>query len=108
MSSLRNTSSTFGRPLIHVAREIGRHLATIHRWRNPGVLDALGVRRRLRMTRVVGRWFVEDDDLRAFFDSLATGSGETHLGDQAAKSAVRIGSKQSGRVEAELDAAGIR
>ena len=107
MSGPSNTVSTYGRPLIHVAREIGRHLATIHQWRNPGVLDAHGVRRKLRMTRVGGHWFVEDDDLKAFFDALASGSAEAHLSDQAEKSAVRRTIKQSDRVDAALDAAGI-
>ena len=108
MLSDRQSIRVYGRLLLIVAREIGRHLATIHRWRNPGVLDAHGVRRKLRMTRVGGHWFVEDDDLKAFFDALASGSAEAHLSDQAEKSAVRRTIKPSDRVDAELDAAGIK
>jgi hypothetical protein len=68
--------SIWGRPLLQVTREIGRHLATMHRWRTRGVLDASGIRRRLRMTRVGGRWFVTDDDLAAFFAALNEGQDD--------------------------------
>ena len=43
------------RPLIQVARELGKHLATMHRWRVSGVNDPGGVRQHLPMTRVGGR-----------------------------------------------------
>src|SRR5947208_55193 len=42
-------STVYGRPLLQLARELGVHIATAHRWRDPGVLDRAGVRRRLRM-----------------------------------------------------------
>ena len=63
--------SAYGRPLLEVAREIGRHLATMHRWRVNGVLDSRGDRRRLPMTRVGGRWHVRESDMAEFFAILA-------------------------------------
>jgi hypothetical protein len=70
-SDTPNSTCAYGRPLLQVAREIGKHLATMHRWRSRGVLDAHGVRRRLPMTRVGGRWYVRDADLCEFFAILA-------------------------------------
>jgi hypothetical protein len=73
-----STKHAYGRPILQVARDMGCHLATMHRWRNPGVLDSNGIRRKLHMTRVGGRWYVTDDDLREFFDSLSNNTIETH------------------------------
>jgi hypothetical protein len=61
----------YGRPLILVARELGKHLATMHRWRVTGITDPGGVRRRLHMTRVGGRWYVRSVDIEAFFVALS-------------------------------------
>ena len=67
---LAPVQSAYGRPLAAVAREIGRHLTTMHRWREDGIIDSSGVRHRCRMTRVGGRWFVRDSDISSFFDAL--------------------------------------
>jgi hypothetical protein len=64
--------SAYGRPLLELSRELGKHAATFHRWREAGVLDINGVRHRLFMTRVGGRWYVRDEDLSRFFEALAS------------------------------------
>jgi hypothetical protein len=96
----RETTFAYGRPLLQLAREIGRHLATMHRWRTVGVLDAGGYRRRLAMTRVGGRWFVRDEDLASFFAALATREE-----DSPRSPAVK--SREASKVSAELDRIGI-
>jgi len=97
-------ASAYGRPLLQLAREIGRHLATMHRWRTRGVLDANGERRRLRMTRVGGRWHVKDDDCAAFFAALAPCDGPDAVPLKASASTHRKEAERAGR---ELDALGI-
>jgi hypothetical protein len=90
--------SAFGRLVLPLAREFGLHPATLHRWRERGVLGADGNRRRLLMTRLGGRWYVRDEDLSAFFAALAATEGEprtpastTHSAEQAARELDRIG-----------------
>jgi hypothetical protein len=92
--------SAYGRPLIQVARELGKHLATMHRWRQRGVTDSHGVRHYPMMTRIGGQWYVRDEDLAAFFEAL---SGESLSSAQAATKPTR----SAERASRELDAIGI-
>jgi hypothetical protein len=91
--------SAYGRPLLQLAREIGKHLATMHRWRTRGVLDSSGIRRTLPMIRVGGRWYVRDSDLSEFFAALAA--------DGKARASPK-GQADRSRTALELDAAGIK
>ncbi len=96
-------ASTYGHPLLRVARKLGKHLATLHRWRTAGVLDAAGVRRRLPMTRVGGRWYVRDEDVSFFFAALAAEEG-TSRPDMPSPAARSRAAERAGR---ELDRLGI-
>ena len=105
-SSTQSDSTVYGRPLIQKARQIGCHLATLHRWRATGVLDLNGVRRRLRMTRVGGRWHVRDEDLADFFAALTGKPVSIPGGEHGSSSTGRRG--EIDRVLKDLDAAGIK
>lgn len=101
-------ATAYGRPLIQVAREIGKHIATLHRWRMQGVCDATGIRHRPRMTRVGGQWYMRDEELTEFFAALA-GDGPTPAGQPDSLPARSRSAEQSAeRAARELDAAGIR
>ena len=63
-------TAAYGRPLLLIAAEIGVHVATMHRWRDRGVLGLDGVRRHLRMIRIGGRWYVRDADVSDFLAAL--------------------------------------
>ena len=96
-------ASAYGRPLLQVAKELGVHIATTHRWRTVGVLGAGGIRRRLTMTRIGERWYVRDADLSDFFAALAATEGDSTV-TQSSPVARR---KDAERASAELDAIGI-
>ena len=100
MTAVQTPTSAYGRPLLQVARELHKHLATMHRWRERGISDPDGIRHHCHMTRVGGRWYVRDEDLAAFFRALA-GNAATATPDQSR-------SHSAERASRELDALGIR
>lgn len=57
-----------GKPLQKAAKEIGKHVRSLHRWRERGINGV-----RLQCTRVGGRWYVSEDSLREFFERLSAG-----------------------------------
>jgi len=62
-------------PLTKLAKSLGVHLATCHRWRQRG---GKGVR--LDCVRVGGRWFVTEDAAAAFLAALNGGADVTPVG----------------------------
>ena len=59
-------------PLTKLARDLGVHLATAHRWRQRGVKGV-----KLACVRVGGRWFVTEDAAAAFLAALNGGADVT-------------------------------
>ena len=59
-------------PLTKLARDLGVHLATAHRWRQRGVKGV-----KLACVRVGGRWFVTEDAAAAFLSALNGGEDVT-------------------------------
>lgn len=57
-----------GKPLQNAAKELGKHVRSLHRWREHGI-DGV----RLHCTRVGGRWYVTDESLQEFFGRLSAG-----------------------------------
>ena len=56
-------------PLTKLAKSLGVHLATCHRWRQRGVKGV-----RLACVRVGGRWFATEDAAAAFLAALNGGA----------------------------------
>lgn len=55
-----------GIPIQTAAKKLGRHVRSLHRWRERGIEGI-----RLKCTRVGGRWYVTDDNLREFVERLS-------------------------------------
>lgn len=57
-----------GKPLQTAAKEIGKHVRSLHRWRERGIRGVF-----LHCTRVGGRWYVTEESLETFFAALSAG-----------------------------------
>jgi hypothetical protein len=85
-----------------LARELGLHVATLGRWRAPGILRD-GERVRLWAIRVGGRWMSSDEAVAAFIAALNAEPASTPGGPRSP--AAR--SKAVTSTDAELDALGV-
>ena len=63
-------------PLTKLAKSLGVHLATCHRWRQRGVKGV-----RLSCVRVGGRWFATEAAAAAFLSALNGGADVTPAAD---------------------------
>jgi len=58
------------KPLSKLARELGVHVSTCHRWRTKGINHI-----RLRCRKIGGRWFAHQQDIEDFIASTTAAAG---------------------------------